>query len=380
MAEVHLAGAVQNYVQEKFQLKFSPLLFTVFIANIIFFLICPFKLLQFLCLGIIGVILLSFFYAIVLKSNIQIERNTSALKLACKEKSEITFTIKNYSPLTAHVCYFFDAVPYFYAFNEGNKGVTALRPHEIKRITYKVTSQERGLFHAGPVRIRTSDPLGLFLIDMEVSCPLEITVRPARIKLITEVMPGIPQGNIKIKNPCFEDITMRRSIREYINGDELKRINWRASAKFGELFTNQYEDSYDAPFFIYLNLAEEDYDLHTRTYHIEKAIEIAACIVEKSRVLRQRCGFAAYGTDFPYLPPHQNQQDSILDLLSVIKSLPGKVNYDPVKKFRQQLPHGTLFFVVGPQEVDTYYAKVEANKEDINTKNVGIMRKYVGNI
>ena len=152
MAEVHLAGAVQNYVQEKFQLKFSPLLFTVFIASIIFFLICPFKLLQFLCLGIIGVILLSFFYAIVLKSNIQIERNTSALKLACKEKSEITFTIKNYSPLTAHVCYFFDSVPYFYVFNEGNKGVTALRPHEIKRITYKVTSQERGLFHAGPIQ------------------------------------------------------------------------------------------------------------------------------------------------------------------------------------------------------------------------------------
>ena len=378
MAEVHLAGAVQNYVQEKFQLQFSPLLFTVFIASIIFFLICPFKLLQFLCLGIIGVILLSFFYAIVLKSNIQIERNTSALKLACKEKSEITFTIKNYSPLTAHVCYFFDSVPYFYVFNEGNKGVTALRPHEIKRITYKVTSQERGLFHAGPVRIRTSDPLGLFLIDMEVSCPLEITVRPARIKLITEVVPGFPQGNLKINNPCYEDITMRRSIRDYMNGDELKRINWRASARFASLYTNQYENSFDAPLFVFLNLAEEDYDLHNRRYYSEKAIEIAASIIEKARVLRQRCGFAAYGTGFPYLPPRQNQSDSILDLLSLIKCEKGKLDYDPQKKFSHQLPTGTLLFIVGPREVENYFLKVGANQENINTTNVGIMRKVNG--
>ena len=360
--------------------KVSPLVYVSAGLSLIFFLVSPFKLLQFVCLGILFVFLLSFLYSLILSRSIKIERNTEKLKLACKEHSEISFTIKNFSRLTAFVCYFFDEIPYFQIFYNGNKGITMLRPKEIKKLTYEVTSRDRGLFHAGPVRIRTSDPLGLFLIDMEVPAPLEITVRPARIKLITEVMPGLPQGNLKIKNPCYEDITMRRSIREYINGDELKRINWRASAKFGELFTNQYEDSYDAPFFVFLNLAEEDYELHTRTYHIEKAIEIAACIVEKSRVLRQRCGFAAYGTDFPYLAPHQNQQDAILDLLSVIKSVPGKVNYNPVKKFRQQLPHGTLFFVIGPREVDNYYLKVEANKEDINTKNVGIMRKYDGNI
>lgn len=358
--------------------KTSPLVYTVFIASIFLFLISPFKLLQFICLGILAILLFSFFYAMVLKSNIKVERNTDALKLACKEKSEISLTIKNYSPLTAHVCYFFDSVPYFYIFNDENKGVTELRPHEIKKLTYKVTAQDRGLYHAGPVRIRTSDPLGLFLIDMEVACPLEITVRPARIKLITEVFPGFPQGNLKIKNPCYEDITMRRSLREYRNGDELKRINWRASAKFDSLFTNQYEESFDAPFFVFLNLAEDDYDLHNRAYYSEKAIEIAASIVEKSRMLRQRCGFAAYGTDFPYLAPHHNQADCILDLLSVIKCESGKLNYEPQKKFSHQLPAGTLLFVIGPKEVENYFIKVEANKENINTSNVGIMRKYHG--
>lgn len=365
-------------LRNKFDIKVSPLVFVIIIACVFLFLITPYRLLQFISLGIFAVLVLSFLYAMVLKSNIQVERNMTSLKLACKEKSEIQFTIKNYSPLTAHICYFFDTVPYFYIFNDDNKGVTCLRPHEIKKVTYKVTSQNRGLYHAGPVRIRTSDPLGLFLIDEQIACPLEITVRPARIKLITDVVPGFPQGNLKIKNPVYEDITMRRSIRDYMNGDELKRINWRASAKFGSLYTNQYEDSFDAPFFVFLNLAEEDYDLHNRGYYTEKAIEIAASIVEKARVMRQRCGFAAYGTDFPYLPPRQNQADLILDLLSVIKTEKGKLEYEPEKKFGHQLPSGTLFFVIGPREVEKYFSKVEAEKEDINTTNVGIMRKKNG--
>ena len=357
-------------------MKVSPLVYVSAGLSLIFFLVSPFKLLQFVSLGVLFVFLISFLYALILKRSIKVERNTQKLKLACKEHSEISFTIKNYSHLTAFVCYFFDEIPYFQVFDERNRGITMLRPREIRKITYEVTSRDRGLYHAGPVRFRTSDPLGLFLIDMEVPCPLEITVRPARIKLITEAFPGFPQGNIKINNPCYEDITMRRSIREYINGDEQKRINWRTSAKFDSLYTNQYEDSFDAPFFVFLNLAEEDYELHTRGYYTEKAIEIAANIVEKSRILRQRCGFAAFGTDFPYLPPRQNQQDSILDLLSVIKTVPGKINYEPVKKFRHQLPQGTLIFVIGPREVEKYFAKVEANQENINTKNVGIMRNY----
>ena len=378
MAEKNLSAVISKRLQEKLNLKVSPLVIFTIIFCIFLFLITPFRILQFICLTVFAVLVLSFMYALVLRSNIQVERNTSALKFACKEKSEIEFTIKNFSPLTAHVCYFFDSVPYFYIFDDGNKGVTLLRPHEIKKITYRVTSQNRGLYHAGPVRIRTSDPLGLFLIDMEIPCPLEITVRPARIKLITEVVPGFPQGNLKIRNPVYEDITMRRSIRAYINGDELKRINWRASAKFDSLFTNQYEDSFDAPFFVFLNLAEEDYDLHNRGYYSEKAIEIAASIIEKSRFMRQRCGFAAYGSGFPYLPPRQNQADCILDLLSLISMEKGKLDYEPEKKFAHQLPSGTLIFVVGPREVEKYFSKVEADKENINTTNVGIMRKKHG--
>ena len=146
-------------------IKVSPLIYVASALSLLFFLLSPYRLLQFVCLSVLFIFLISFLYSLVLSRTIKIERNTDKLKLACKEKSEISFTIKNYSLLTAHVLYFFDEVPYFYIFKDENKGVTTLRPHELKKVIYDVTAQNRGLYHGGPVRIRTSDPLGLFLIN-----------------------------------------------------------------------------------------------------------------------------------------------------------------------------------------------------------------------
>ena len=355
-------------------IKAAPYLYLSAILSILLILILPFWLVQTICFGLLFIELTAYLYVKNLQTKIKVERKISQLKVNCREQIFITFTIKNFSRLSVFLCYYFDQAPYFYIYNDKNQDIISLRPKEIRQISYKVSAQNRGLYHIGPVKIRTSDPLGLFLLENEIPAPLEITVRPARIKLQTQLFPGIPQGCLKIKNPVYEDITMRRSIREYQYGDEQKRINWRASAKYQKLFTNQFEDSYDVPVFVFLNLAKDDYELHTWSYHTEKAIEIAGNIVEKTREKKQRCGFAAYASDFPYLAPNHNQADYILDLLAVIKPEEGKLDYDVEKKYRNQLPAGTLIYIVGPEVVEKYFAKVEANKEDINTTNLGVLK------
>ena len=161
-----------------------------------------------------------------------------------------------------------------------------------------------------------------------------------RINLITKAIPGRPQGALSIQNKIYEDITLRRSIRPYETGDEFKRINWFISAKYNSLFTNEYENSFDVPFFVFLNLAEDDYTLDLRHSKGETAIEIAAAIVEASKRFRQPCGFAAFGSDFPFLLPRQNQSESILDVLSLIKMVPGKLDYNPIEKLKQKHAKG----------------------------------------
>lgn len=359
----------------KIKFKKNSSLKLIIFLSIFAFLFFPNRFIRAVGLSALSFILFNFLYVRKLMKSLVVERRVSKLKIACREKVDIEVVVKNYSKLTAHICYIFDDAPYLQVYKNENCQILQLRPNEITKIKYQVSARERGLFFIGPVKVKLSDPFGLFNEEIEIDNKLEIMVRPARIKLITEAFPGLPQGALKINNAIYEDITHRRSVRPYMTGDEPRRINWRISAKQGELFTNLYENTFDTTFFVFLNLAEEEYELHSRFYDIEKAVEIAASIVEKARELHQRVGFAAYGTDFPYCRPAQNQYDQILDTLALIKPEKGKMDFDPYKYYKSQLPNSTIFFIVGPEEVRQYFIKVEANKEEITAENIGSFRR-----
>ena len=355
-------------------IKTSNLTKAAVIICIMFVLVIPFKIIQSICICILCVILFSYIQSRILLKKIDAEHTFKNLKLACHEQTEIIFHLKNNSFLPCFFCYFFDDVPYLMVAKDKNSGVCVIRPKEILRIEYRITALERGRFYAGPLKLKMTDILGLFQISKTVSDKTTVTVRPARIKFQTLFQPGTPQGNEKILNPIYEDISLHKNIRPYESHDSIRRINWRATAKYQSLFTNQYELRYDVPVFVFLNLAEDDYPLKEMRWYTEKAIEIAANIIQTAGRHKLSVGFAAYSQDFPYLSPKQNQSDFILDILSEIKTVSGKTAYTPKLYFTPKLPHGTLFYQVGPEEVESYFAKLTAGKDVFSTKNLGILK------
>ena len=68
-------------------------------------------------------------------------------------------------------------------------------------------------------------------------------------------------------------------------------------------------------------------------------------------MLHQKCGFAAYATDFPYLPPASNQAGCILDVLALIQMQKGSLTYNPMETLKHKLPDRTRIFIVGPDTV-----------------------------
>ena len=318
---------------------------------LLLFLFVPVRLVQCFAFAFVLAVLLSYFYALILLKSIDVEKNLLDLKVAVQDSVEISFSVLNHSFLPVPVCYAEDKLTLF-VFGGKNRVMFSMRPHERIFCRYRISAKERGLYSIGPVKIITSDPLGLFSVEKEIPVFGKICVRPARIRLLPDTKPGHAQGALKILNVCYEDVTLRKGTRSYRNGDELKRINWRKSAKYGSLYTNEYDATFEVPFFVFLNLCEEDYPLTMRHYKGERAIEIAAAIVEYTHSLQQPCGFAAVGTDSPFLMPAKRQTDCILDILSLIKMKPGKLDYDPVEYFKHKLPCETLFFVVDSKAVE----------------------------
>lgn len=116
------------------------------------------------------------------------------------------------------------------------------REHTVTH-RYSVRCSRRGVYEIGPLVAVTSDPLGLTQKETVIAEKFELLVHP-RIRDVSD-RPLTRQ---------FEDPPIRPPIsrpwpsglefygmREYVPGDDLRRIVWRASARAGKLMVREAE-------------------------------------------------------------------------------------------------------------------------------------------
>ncbi|MCX5121713.1 DUF58 domain-containing protein [Micromonospora sp. NBC_00362] len=120
--------------------------------------------------------------------------------------------------------------------------VLRLRPGRDTEVRYDVPTDRRGVVPVGPLRVTRRDPLGLVALARPYGAAVPVWVHP-RIHPLTAVprgsgrsldgrVDGVPHGSI-----TFD------SLREYVVGDELRRVHWRTSARVGELMVRENVDT-----------------------------------------------------------------------------------------------------------------------------------------
>ncbi len=147
----------------------------------------------------------------------------------------------------------------------------------FRRITrrHEICCTKRGYFGIKGIDLVGAD---LFLTQKMVenrSGETFIYVIPALYE--TEELAAAVQeisGEVLSRRHLQTDPFAYRSIREYTPTDEVKTVNWKASAKTGELKVNVYDYTSVSTVEIYMNL--EDRQIMKQEEQVEKAISIAA--------------------------------------------------------------------------------------------------------
>jgi uncharacterized protein (DUF58 family) len=113
---------------------------------------------------------------------------------------------------------------------------------ERLHIPLEFPSPIRGHYSIGPVVVRVRDCFGLYLVEAKADpVVLSIMPRPERIRG-TELRPrhlGPWPGTIPART--LGPGTEFYSMRGYVAGDDPKRINWKASARYQRLIINEME-------------------------------------------------------------------------------------------------------------------------------------------
>jgi len=110
------------------------------------------------------------------------------------------------------------------------------------QVLFEFPSPPRANYQIGPMIVRARDPFGFYLTEKKLGAEsLSVMPRPERIRGAqlrprhVGPWPGvIPSRVLGIGTEFY-------SLREYVPGDDPKRINWKASARYNQLITNETE-------------------------------------------------------------------------------------------------------------------------------------------
>ncbi|CCH77322.1 putative membrane protein [Nostocoides japonicum T1-X7] len=118
--------------------------------------------------------------------------------------------------------------------------VPSMRAGERRVLKYTVRSHTRGRHRIGPLAIRVRDPFGLSLRAAAHTGHTDVLVLPRVVPLTPARAKGSElgaEGTIPHMVALHGEDDV--SIREYRDGDDLRRIHWPATARTGEIMVRQ---------------------------------------------------------------------------------------------------------------------------------------------
>lgn len=148
-------------------------------------------------------------------------------------------------------------------------------------IRLKVEFRCRGIYDFGSLRLKSYDLFHVFSYDINLDCSIKVKVYP-KIHSIVKINAGgkdIYQKSLSLRSN-IEDVYTLKDVRKYRMGDSLKRIHWKVSAKYGDLFVKESDNISGEEYTLFLDMNKNNYFLDDNGSIEENMVELCASIVK----------------------------------------------------------------------------------------------------
>ena len=218
-----------------------------------------FSIAQFYFVVLLAITFLDVFILFFNKAKIDANRVVNT-PLSLGDVNNVNLEIKSNYNLSIYVK-LIDELPYQFQIRDFEKKFV-LAPNESLKIDYTLKPLKRGVYKFNSINLFISSFFKIIERRVEILQEQEVAVYPSVLQMKkfelqlfskTAVFQGIKKVRRLGNNNEFEQI------KNYVQGDDLRTINWKATSRRGELMVNQYQD--------------------------EKAQQVY-CIIDKSRAMR----------------------------------------------------------------------------------------------
>jgi uncharacterized protein (DUF58 family) len=287
------------------------------------------------------------------RHELDVTRTAAPRRVAAGQQVKVTVEVANRGRGPAPLLLLEDRVPVELS-GRGRFAIQGIEPGGTRSDTYDVRPSRRGRYEIGPMSISYVDPFGLASRTVEATTTAAFLVRP-RVETLTLPRDLGERRSLAVsalRQPTGSSGEDFYTLREYVEGDDLKKIHWPSTAKRNRYMIRQEE----TPWHTRATIVFDDSAAHHGGYgegsSFERTVEAAAALAD----LYHRSGYSyrLVGAHEPGLPPARGADhlQRCMDLLATLDTTPAARPDDAVLARLTEIEagssaEGALVFVGG---------------------------------
>jgi uncharacterized protein (DUF58 family) len=322
-----------------------------------------------LAFGVMGltVVGISLLWSRVSLEEVSYERRFSRQRVFIDEDVTITITLANRKPVPLGRIKIQDEIPNGIEIEDADLISSASPNAQTLRLStsvtwyeriswnYRIRGRRRGIYYFGPARMQSGDLFGFYSSHHVERDRDYILVYPRVVTLPELGLPASrPLGEIGGGIRIFPDPSRPSSIRDYQQGDPLKTIDWKASAKTQRLQVRTYDPSSSNT--VLLVVATDTMERPWEGYsavNLERVITAAASVASYAAERQYSLGLFSNGaailSDRPMRVAPSRSPDQltiILEALATIRPLAMGPMAPQLAEHARGIPGGATLVVV----------------------------------
>jgi uncharacterized protein (DUF58 family) len=186
-------------------------------------------------------------------------RRLSPSRVPAMAEARVHLRVDNVSRVPSGLLMLQDRVPYVLG-PRPRFVLDRVEPGGHREVSYRVRSDLRGRYPLGPLQLRLTDPFGMVELTRSFSAFDTLTVVP-RVEPLPPVRlsgesTGYGESRTRALALAGDDDVIPRGYR---HGDDLRRVHWRSTAKYGELMVRREEQPNRARCTVLLDTRKDAY-------------------------------------------------------------------------------------------------------------------------
>lgn len=243
-----------------------------------------------------AILLLPLLHCLVGRIWIAGELQLPKVEVMAGEEIKIKYSIANNLPIYFPWLELDNQLVYRLTGKKEEKVIFPLAPRDMIKGETVAVCRRRGLFEVGTMQLIIKDPMSFYSLSKKINDPIKLKIFPQITTLHHFNIKASQQiGDLRVRDPLFQDISEISDIKQYQQGDPIKKIHWGASARAGQLMVKNYEQRGDTQIVLLIDSFAKNYIDDKEGWIEDKLVETAASIIDYS--LKRNLSTILYNVD-----------------------------------------------------------------------------------